>query len=100
MMVDMKMSGISVSPIRLMTGDHDLNQIFFDDVEVPVESMLGDAGGGWAIAKYLLEIERGAFVFVGRLRRRFQRLLQRAANNGRLHGAVLEIAKSIEVDGL
>jgi len=98
LMVDMKMPGISVLPIHLMTGDHDLNQIFFDDVEVPVQSLLGDEGGGWAIAKYLLEIERGAFVFGGRLRRRFRRVLQRATLNGRLHGAVLEIAKKIEVD--
>ena len=98
LMVDMNTPGISVSPIRLMTGDHDLNQIFFDEVEVPVDSLLGNEGGGWAIAKYLLEIERGAFVFGGRLRRRFQRVLDRAISKDKLHGAALEIAKGIEVD--
>ena len=98
LMVDMNTPGISVSPIHLMTGDHDLNEIFFDDVEVSVDCLLGDEGRGWAIAKYLLEIERGAFVFGGRLRRRFQRVLDRVVSKDKFQEAALEVAKGIEVD--
>lgn len=78
LLLDMDAPGVSVRPIRLFSGDHDFNQVFFDAVEVPVENLLGDEGNGWEVARYLLEIERGAFVFGGRLRRRLQRLLARA----------------------
>jgi acyl-CoA dehydrogenase len=72
MLIDMRSSGVSLQPIRLMAGDHELNQVFFDDVEVLPEQLLGAEGGGWQVAKYLLEIERGSFVFGGRLRRRLR----------------------------
>ncbi len=58
LLIDMDTPGVTVRPIRLMTGDHEFNQVFFDDVEVPAENLLGGEGGGWAVAKYLLE--RGA----------------------------------------
>ena len=80
MLVDMAAAGVTVRPIRLFSGDHDFNQVFFDDVEIPVEALLGEEGNGWAVAKFLLDIERGAFVFGGRLRRRFVRLCERAQN--------------------
>ena len=75
LLIDMKDPGVSIQPIRLLGGDHELNHVFFDEVEVLPEQLLGPEGGGWAVAKYLLEIERGAFVFGGRLRRRLQRLI-------------------------
>ncbi|MEQ8663302.1 MAG: acyl-CoA dehydrogenase family protein, partial [Gammaproteobacteria bacterium] len=78
LLIDMDTSGVTVRPIRLMSGDHEVNQVFFDDVEVPVGNLLGGEGAGWAVAKYLLEMERGAFVFGGRLRRRFELLLAHA----------------------
>ncbi len=77
-LVDMAARGVTVRPIRMLTGDHEFNQVFFDDVEVSAAQCLGDEGQGWAIAKFLLEIERGCFVFGGRLRRRLQGLQQRA----------------------
>lgn len=81
-LVDMKAPGVSLQPIRLLAGDHELNQIFFDDVEIFPDQLLGPEGGGWAVAKYLLEIERGAFVLGGRLRRRVQRLIADARLRG------------------
>lgn len=51
--------GITVSPIRSMSGEHEVNQVFFDNLRVPVENRVGDENQGWAIAKYLLEFERG-----------------------------------------
>ncbi len=77
-LVDMKTRGVSVRPIRMLTGDHEFNQVFFDDVEVSEEDRLGAEGQGWAIAKFLLEIERGSFVFSGRLRRRLRLMEARA----------------------
>ena len=77
-LVDMRTPGVSVRPIRMLTGDHEFNQVFFDDVEVGDDERLGGEGQGWAIARFLLEIERGSFVFSGRLRRRLRRLEQRA----------------------
>ncbi len=77
-LVDMDSPGITVAPIRLLAGDHELNQVFFDDVEIAPEQLLGPEGDGWAVSKYLLEIERGAFVFGGRLRRRLARVITAA----------------------
>jgi len=59
LLIDMKTPGISVTPIRAMSGDHDFNQVFFDNVRVPVTNRIGEEGQGWTIAKFLLEHERG-----------------------------------------
>lgn len=81
-LVDMKTPGVNVRPIRMLTGDHEFNQVFFDDVDVGEDDRLGAEGQGWAIARFLLEIERGSFVFSGRLRRRLSRLEQQACSQG------------------
>lgn len=78
MLIDMQAPGVSVQPIRMMTGDHEVNEVFFDEVEVTPDCLLGAEGQGWAVARYLLEIERGQFIFGGRLRRRFDRLVELA----------------------
>lgn len=78
LLLDMRAPGVSLQPIRLLAGDHELNQVFFDNVEVLPEQILGEEGGGWQVSKFLLEIERGAFVFGGRLRRRLALLIERA----------------------
>ncbi len=59
LLVDMATPGLTVDPIVTMAGDHEVNQVFFDDVLVPVENRVGEEGQGWEIAKYLLEFERG-----------------------------------------
>jgi alkylation response protein AidB-like acyl-CoA dehydrogenase len=51
--------GISVRPIRSISGEHEVNQVFLDDVRVPVANRFGKENEGWAVAKYLLEFERG-----------------------------------------
>jgi len=55
----MKTPGIRVEPIITLAGDHELNQVFFDDVRVPVENRVGAENQGWSVAKHLLEYERG-----------------------------------------
>ena len=59
LLIDMKSPGVSVRPIITLGGDHEVNQVFFDDVRVPVENLVGEEGKGWNQAKYLLEFERG-----------------------------------------
>ena len=51
--------GISVKPVITLAGDHEVNQVFFDDVVVPVANRVGPENEGWTVAKYLLEFERG-----------------------------------------
>ncbi len=58
-LIDMKTPGLTVVPIITLAGDHEVNQVFFDNVSVPVENRVGEEGQGWTIAKYLLEFERG-----------------------------------------
>ena len=63
LLIDMKTPGIAVEPVLLIdgvpAGDHEVNQVFFEDVRVPVGNRIGEEGKGWTYAKYLLEFERG-----------------------------------------
>jgi alkylation response protein AidB-like acyl-CoA dehydrogenase len=58
-LIDMKTPGISIRPIITLAGDHEVNQVFFDNVRVPVANLVGEENKGWTVAKYLLEFERG-----------------------------------------
>ena len=59
LLFDMNLPGITVEPILMFSGDHELNQVFFDDVRVPKANRIGAENQGWTVAKYLLEFERG-----------------------------------------
>jgi alkylation response protein AidB-like acyl-CoA dehydrogenase len=59
LMTPMDTPGISVSPIITLSGEHEVNQTFFDGVRIPVANRVGEENQGWAVAKYLLEFERG-----------------------------------------
>jgi alkylation response protein AidB-like acyl-CoA dehydrogenase len=58
LMLDLRSPGVTVRPILLFEGTHEVNQVFFDNVRVPVAQRLGDEHKGWTIAKYLLSLER------------------------------------------
>lgn len=58
-LMDMDQPGISVRPILTLAGDHEVNQVFFDNAVALVEDRVGEEGDGWKIAKFLLENERG-----------------------------------------
>ena len=73
LLFDMKLPGITVRPIISISGDHELNQVFFDDVRVPASALLGEENRGWTIAKYLLVHERGGS-YTPMLRARLARL--------------------------
>ena len=79
LLIDMKSPGIKVDPIYLVDGTrtpmrHEVNQVFFTDVKVPVENRVGEENKGWTYAKYLLEFERGGQAHGPRLRKAFRHL--------------------------
>jgi alkylation response protein AidB-like acyl-CoA dehydrogenase len=59
LLIPMNTPGIAVEPIITLAGDHEVNQVFFDDVRVPQANRVGPENEGWTVAKYLLEFERG-----------------------------------------
>ncbi len=59
LLVDMDQPGVTVDPLIMLTGEHIQNQVFFEDVKVPKENVVGEVGKGWTVAKYLLQFERG-----------------------------------------
>lgn len=59
LILDMKAPGVTVRPIRQITGDEEFAEIFLDDVEIPVANRLGEEGQGWAVAQSTLSSERG-----------------------------------------
>ncbi len=73
LLIDMKTPGITLRPLILMDGGHEVNEVFFDDVKVPAENLVYEEGKGWTVAKYLLGHER--------------------MNTGRIGGSKRELAK-------
>jgi alkylation response protein AidB-like acyl-CoA dehydrogenase len=59
LLLDMDTPGITVEPIVFVSGEHEVNQVFFDNVRVPRSNRVGAENDGWSVAKYLLEFERG-----------------------------------------
>ena len=74
LLVDMNSPGISVEPIITMAGDHEVNQVFFDNVRVPQGNRIGEENKGWSYAKYLLEFERGGGFSAPRVQHELERL--------------------------
>jgi len=65
LLVDMKSPGIEVRPLRQMTGDAEFNEVFFENVRVPRQNLLGELHGGWQVAVAALQNERGILYVVG-----------------------------------
>jgi alkylation response protein AidB-like acyl-CoA dehydrogenase len=65
LLIDMKTPGVVVRPITLIDGDAEVNEVFFDNVRVPVENLVGEQDKGWTYAKYLLTHERTNIAGVG-----------------------------------
>ena len=77
-LLDMTLDGVEVRPIKQMTGESEFCEVFFTNVEVPSDAVLGDLNGGWAVAMSVLEDERGGAGAAGviSLRRRLQEMIQ------------------------
>jgi alkylation response protein AidB-like acyl-CoA dehydrogenase len=80
LLVDMHAPGVEVRPLKQITGDPEFNEIFFTDVRVPVESMLGQPGEGWNVAMTTLLHERGTlgFALTAGLEQSVNRIIQLA----------------------
>jgi alkylation response protein AidB-like acyl-CoA dehydrogenase len=79
LLIDMKTPGITVRPLILMDLGHEVNEVFFDDVKVPVANLVHDEGKGWTVAKYLLGHERMNTARIGTSRRELEQLKELAA---------------------
>ncbi len=88
LLIDMRSPGITVRPIISVDGQHYLNDVFFDDVRVPRENLVGEEGKGWTYAKFLLGHERTGIAGVGRSKQRVG-LLKDIARAERADGAAL-----------
>ena len=79
LLIDMKSPGITVRPIVTIDGGAEVNEVFFDDVKVPLENLVGQENKGWDYAKYLLGHERTGIARVGVSKQRIRRLKELAA---------------------
>jgi len=74
LLIDMKSPGITIRPIIMLDGEHEINEVFFDNVEVPAENLIGEENKGWTYAKYLLAHERTSIADVNRSKRDLMKL--------------------------
>jgi alkylation response protein AidB-like acyl-CoA dehydrogenase len=85
LLIDMHAPGVTVRPIIMLDEDHEVNEVFFDNVRVPVANLVGQENRGWTYAKYLLGHERTGIAAVGRSKRelaRLKALARREQKNG------------------
>jgi alkylation response protein AidB-like acyl-CoA dehydrogenase len=77
-LIDMKSPGVTVRPIQTIDGSKEVNEVFFDDVKVPAENLIGEENKGWDYAKFLLGNERFGIARVGVSKERIRRLKELA----------------------
>ena len=82
LLIDMKSPGVTVRPIVLMDGEPEVNEVWFDNVEVPAENLIGEENKGWTYAKHLLAHERTNIADVNRAKRELERLKRIAKAEG------------------
>jgi acyl-CoA dehydrogenase len=103
LLIDMASPGVTVRPILSASGDHELNEVFLDDVRVPVGNRVGAEGEGWGIAKFLLANERGGWFFAPGLLADLRRLRETAALDDALRLRALQLqleAEALEITEL
>jgi len=89
-LIDMKTPGVTVKPIVLLDGVPEVNEIHFDNVEVPVENLVGEEGKGWTYGKVLLQHERANIAGVARSRYRIRRLRKQVGSSVRGAAPLIE----------
>jgi alkylation response protein AidB-like acyl-CoA dehydrogenase len=73
-LIDMKAPGVTVRPIHLIDGGYEVNEVFFDDVRVPADQLVGEENRGWTYAKFLLGNERTSNAAIGMIKNRLARV--------------------------
>jgi alkylation response protein AidB-like acyl-CoA dehydrogenase len=76
LLIDMKTPGITVRPIIMIDQEHEVNEVWFENVKVPIENLVGDENKGWTYAKYLLGHERTNIAQIGKSKRELKRLIR------------------------
>jgi alkylation response protein AidB-like acyl-CoA dehydrogenase len=101
-LVDLSTPGITINPIENMAGEPHFCELFFDDVKVPAENILGNAGEGWQVAQTLLSFERGSIEFPPRVVSLIERLkhIEVVKNNINHRNTLAELAIEAEVGRL
>jgi alkylation response protein AidB-like acyl-CoA dehydrogenase len=92
LLADMKTPGITVRPIQTIDGAYEVNEVFFDDVVIPAENLVGEANKGWDYAKFLLGNERTGIARIGISKARLRRIRQLAAIEPAGESALIEDA--------
>lgn len=89
LLIDMSSPGIEVRPIETLGGDREVNEVWLQDVMVPIENRIHDENEGWTCAKFLLEHERSAIADVSRTKSRVKKLRALADERRDEHGSIL-----------
>jgi alkylation response protein AidB-like acyl-CoA dehydrogenase len=74
LLIDMRSPGVTVRPIHLIDGGYEVNEVFFDNVQVPVDQLVGEENKGWTYAKFLLGNERTSNAGIGIIKNRIARI--------------------------
>lgn len=90
LLIDMNQPGVEVRPIRGLAGDHEVNEVFLDDVIAPLDNLVGEEGQGWTLAKFLLENERGGACHAPKLLSDIRRLRRATASEPDGHGGMMD----------
>lgn len=88
LLMDMKTPGITVRPIITIDGGHEVNEVFFDEVKVPAENLVGELNKGWDYAKFLLSNERIGIARIGMTKERLARVKRLAKETPAGEGTV------------
>lgn len=92
LLIDMTLPGVTVRPIELIDGGHEVNEVWLEDVRVPRSLLVGELNGGWTIAKFLLGNERVGIAPVGGMKADLRRIKQTAQAQGADPGVELRVA--------
>ena len=99
LLIDMKTPGVTVRPIITLDGAHEVNEVWLEDVRVPVENRIGEENQGWTYAKVLLGHERTNIAGIGIAKRELERLKRIASAEGRLEDALFAARLAqVEID--
>lgn len=102
LLVDMRSPGITIRPLKQISGDDEFNEVFFDEVVVPRENVVGAVGDGWKIAISTLMYERVVLTFARHLQSEsaLRELLQRDIPDGQREAVAAEVARACAVRAL
>ena len=90
LLIDMHAPGVTVRPITMLDEEHEVNEVWFDNVRVPVANLIGEENRGWTYAKYLLGHERTGIAAVGRSKRELAFLKRYAATRSSHGGSLMD----------